>query len=205
MSVTGDRILLLMNNASIGPEKLSEMMKIGLMTLKRYTDGYNEPTAEDLTKLSVIFGVPVGYITGETDAPELSEPMSRLPVFKDFPKKPGDGAGEELNPVESISASSGTEDMRNCFFVIIDNDDMRAAKINKGDRVLINPDKSIVSGDLAAVSIDGAPPVIRRVYFDGPVILLNTEGKKPESVEYDSAKTEIKFLGSVVFAISRPV
>lgn len=204
MSVTGDRILLLMKNTAMGPEKLSELMKIGLTTLKRYTDGYNEPTAEDLTKLSVIFGVPSGYITGETDAPELSEPMCRVPVFKDFPEKTDD-ENEELKPVEYISAGGGTVNMKNCFFVIADNDDMSAAKINQGDRVLINPDKSIVSGDLAAVSVGGAPPVIRRVYFDGPIILLNAEGKKPESVEYDSTKTEIKFLGSVVFAISRPV
>lgn len=203
MSLSGDRILLLMQNAGIGPEKLSEMMKIGLTTLKRYTDGYSEPTAEDLAKLSVIFGVPSGYITGATDVPELSEPMYRVPVFKDFPQKAVD-EDSEINPVEYICAS-GITDMKNCFFVIMDNDDMSAAKINQGDRVLINPDKSIVSGDLAAVSVDGGAPIIRRVYFDGPIILLNTEGKKPESIEYDSFKTQIQFLGSVVFAISCPV
>ena len=73
-----------------------------------------------------------------------------------------------------------------------------------GDKVLINPDKPVVSGDLAAVSVNGEKPVIRRVFFDGTMVYLSTEGITSKTDIYDTKKKKVEFLGTVVFSISYP-
>lgn len=203
MGTINDRIIIQMKRLGLTDEELAEKTGIGLTAVKRFITGYSAPTDGEAAKLGMILGVPTDYLKGKTDVPQMSEPMERIPVFLEYPEN--NGNIEDFMPMGYIFGNYAVSDTKNCFFVVVDNDDMSAAKITSGDKVLIDPGKAVVSGDLAAVRINGEKPVIRRVFFDGPSVLLNTEGMRPESVEYNTEKTDIEFLGAVVLAISYPL
>lgn len=203
MSMIAERMALLMDKKHISDSELADRIGVGPMTIKRYLMGYTEPLDEDLEAIAYVLEVSPDYLRGQKDFASFSEPMARIPVFHDFPEN-GDIEITELKPVEYICGSYGTQSVRNCFFIIAGDDLMSGAKITMGDKVLINPDKAVVSGDLAAVSVAGKKPAIRRVFFDGTKVLINTEGEHPTSEEYDLNKTKIELLGGVAFIISYP-
>lgn len=200
----GDRIALLMGKAKLTERQLAEKAQIGYMSLRRAITGYSEMCREDLEKVANVLGVSVDYLLGKKSSLTMSEPISRIPVFRDFPEKDENGEYVSEKPAEYICGSYGYKDMKKCFFVIAKDDSMSNAKITMGDKVLINPDKPVVSGDLAAVSINGDKPVVRRVFFDGAMIYLNTESIAPKTDIYDAKKKQVEFLGVVVFVISYP-
>lgn len=174
------------------------------MSLRRAITGYSEMPIEDLEKVADVLGVSVDYLLGKKSPGAMSEPISRIPVFRDFPDKNENGEYVSDKPTEYICGSYGYKDMKKCFFVIAKDDSMSNAKITMGDKVLINPDKPVVSGDLAAVSVNGEKPVIRRVFFDGTMVYLSTEGITSKTDIYDTKKKKVEFLGTVVFSISYP-
>ena len=204
MMSPGDRIALLMGKAKLTERELADKAKIGYMSLRRAITGYSEMPIEDLEKVADVLGVSVDYLLGKKSPGAMSEPISRIPVFRDFPEKNENGEYVSDKPTEYICGSYGYKDMKKCFFVIANDDSMSNAKITMGDKVLINPDKPVVSGDLAAVSINGEKPVIRRVFFDGTMVYLSTEGITSKTDIYDTKKKKVEFLGTVVFSISYP-
>ena len=201
MATMAEKIALLMQKKNISEEDMARRLGVGNMTVRRYLTGYSEPFGADLAAIASLLEVSEDYLLGKQDFMALSEPIARIPVFNDFP------CGEEndeIKPLEYICGSYGTQSVKNCFFVVANDDSMSGAKITVGDKVLINPERAVVSGDLAAVSVEGGKPLIRRVYFDGSRVLLNSEGIEPSSVEIDINKTKVEFLGAVVFIISYP-
>lgn len=202
MMSPGDRIALLLGKEKLTEKELAEKAGVGFMSLRRAITGYSELPREDLSKVADALGVSLDYLLGKKAELAMSEPLSRIPVFRDFPEK--DENGEPEKPTEYICGNYGYKSMKDCFFVVAKDDLMSGAKITKGDKVLINPDKPIISGDLAAISVDGGKPVIRRVFFDGSLVYLNTEGSATTTEVLDTKKKDIEFLGSVVMVISYP-
>lgn len=202
----GERIALCMKKQSMTEDELAKKADIGVMTLKRYLMGYNDPTKEDAEKLGAALGVSADYILGQFEITAFAEPVVNVPIHRENVKPRGRNARETLAvSVELACEREKVEEMRECFFIIIGDDDMCAAKLTTGDKVLINPKGTVVSGDIAAVRIDGGKILIRRVYFDGYKILIKTEGPRIECAEYDTREGNVEVLGSVVFMISYPV
>ncbi len=203
MSYMGSRILSLMEQEKMSEEKLAQITKIGTMTLRRYILGYSAPNQEDALKLSEAFKVPVSYIMGSGEDVYFSEPISRIPVFRDFNEKLS-GEKPSIESPEYISGNYHVKDVKSCYFIVADSDDMIYSKIGKGDKVLISPEESLTSGDLAAVRFNGKEPLIRKVYFEGKNIILTTTGPNVEEIVLDAKEDKVEFLGRVVFTISYP-
>lgn len=201
MMSPGDRIALLLRKERLTEKQLAERSGVGFMSIRRAITGYSDMSQEDLAKVAGVLDVSVDYLLGRKAEQAMSEPLSRIPVFRDFPEKDENGNMEK--PAEYICGNYGYKSMKSCFFVIVNDDLMSEAKITKGDKVLINPDKPIVSGDLAAVSVCGEKPAIRRVFFDGSKVYLNTESSSPATDIFDLKK--VKFIGAVVMVISYPI
>ena len=206
MSTPGEKIFYMMIERGMTKAELCEKAEIGKMSLERYITDYSLPDSDSLKRIARALSVSEEYITGKTDAKELSEPISKVPVFSEFPGKVTSKEDiREFEAVEHITGNYSRSDMELCYFIIAKDDSMLYAKIGAGDKVLINPSAPIESGSLAAVSVDGGAAKIRRVFIDGSKVTIKEESTFPKIDEYDITKHEITFLGSVVFVISYPV
>ncbi len=206
MSTPGEKIFYMMIERGMTKEELCEKANIGKMSLERYITDYSLPDAETLRRIAATLSVSENYITGKTDAKELSEPISKIPIFSEFPGKVT--SKDDIREIEAIGHITGNyskSDMDLSYFVIAKDDSMIYAKIGAGDKVLINPSVPIESGSLAAVSVDGGEAKIRRVFVDGGKVRIKEESTFPKIEEYDITEHNITFLGSVVFVISYPV
>ena len=206
MSTPGEKIFYMMIERGLSKEELCEKASVGKMSLERYITDYSLPDDETLLRICSVLSVSPDYIKGKTDAKELSEPISKIPIFSEFPGKVT--SKEDIREIEAIGHITGNyskSDMELCYFVIAKDDSMIYAKIGAGDKVLINPSVPIESGSLAAVSVDGGEAKIRRVYIDGGKVRIKEESTFPKIDEYDITEHKVTFLGSVVFVISYPV
>lgn len=171
MEGIGERIALYMKKQSMTEEELARKADIGVMTLKRYIMGYNVPSKADAEKLGAALGVSAAYILGQFDMGMLGEPILNIPI--EWEGNKGRNKPESVAvSTKLISEQENVDKIRECFFFIVGDDDMRGAKLTTGDKVLINPSGTVVSGDLAAIKIDGGKTVIRRVFFDGDNIIV---------------------------------
>lgn len=206
MATVGERIVHLMKNRNMPLEELIKRSEIGTVSLERYITDYSIPTEEDVTKIAKALGVPSSYIKGETDAKFMSEPISKIPIFAEFPKKVT--SKEDIRDIQTIGHITGNysrEDMDLCYFVIARDDTMIYAKIGAGDKVLINPSIPFESGTIGAVSVDGGEVNLRRIFINGKEVTIKDESALPDIKVYDVREHEIKILGSVVFVISYPL
>lgn len=204
MEGIGERIALYMKKQSMTDEELARRADIGIMTLRRYIMGYNVPPRADAEKIGAALGVSATYLLGEFDIGTLGEPILNIPIQWEGNKKRNTPETVAVS-TKLISEKENIDKIRECFFFIVGDDDMRAAKLTTGDKVLINPAGTVVSGDLVAVRIDGGKTVIRRVFFDGDYIIINKEGLRLERAQYDMRENNVEIVGTVVFAISYPV
>ena len=194
---------LLLEKSGLTFEEVMEKLGIGQMTLVRYLNGYLMPSDEELTALAELFGVPKNYLTGESDAKEMSDPIYKIPVFNEFPSGEKNDLSDIL-PIGHISGVYTKDDAKSCYFIIVKDDLMLNAKAGVGDKALINTAKQPVSGDVAAVSICGEEPIIRRIFFSGPEITLRADGPIAWEEKFDIRKDDIKIIGKMEFALSYP-
>ncbi len=206
MATLGERILYLMKSRNMEREEFLNRTEIGEVSFERIISDYSAPADEDIIKIATVLGVPLSYIKGETDAKFMSEPITKIPIFAEFPKKVT--SREDISNIKTIGHVTGNyrnEDMDLCYFVIAKDDSMIYAKIGAGDKVLINPSIPFESGTIGAVSVDGKEPEIRRIFIKGTEITIKDESLAPDIKVYDVTEHDIKILGSVVFVISYPL
>ncbi len=206
MSSLGERIMHLMASRNMSKEELIKRSEIGSVSLGRYLTDYSAPTEEDILKIAKVLGVPSAYIKGETDLKAMSEPISKIPIFAEYPDKVTTREDvKDIKVIGHITGNYSREDMDLCYFVIARDDTMIYAKIGAGDKVLINPSVPFESGSIGVVSVDGKKPEIRRIFIKGKEITIKDESFMPDIRIYDTTEHEIKILGSVVFVISYPL
>lgn len=206
MSTPGEKIFYMMIERGMTKAELCEKAEIGKMSLERYITDYSLPDDESLKRIANVLSVSVDYIVGKSDVKEMAEPITKIPVFSEFPNKvTGKEDIRAMKAIDHITGNYSRSDMDLCYFVIAKDDSMIYAKIGAGDKVLINPSVPLESGSLAAVRIEGEEAKIRRVFLDGDKVTIREESTFPKSEVYDISEGKVTFLGTVVFIISYPV
>ncbi|MDO5479615.1 MAG: S24 family peptidase [Clostridia bacterium] len=206
MSTPGEKIFYMMIERGMTKAELCEKAEIGKMSLERYITDYSLPDDESLKRIANVLSVSVDYIVGKSDVKEMAEPITKIPVFSEFPNKvTGKEDIRAMKAIDHITGNYSRSDMELCYFVIAKDDSMIYAKIGAGDKVLINPSVPLESGSLAAVRIEGEEAKIRRVFLDGDKVTIREESTFPKSEVYDISEGKVTFLGTVVFIISYPV
>ena len=206
MSTLGEKIFYMMIKIGISKEELCEKADIGKMSLERYITDYSLPDENAIKRIAKALSVSEDYLEGKSDAKALSEPITKIPIFSEFPGKVTSKEDiRGLNAIGHITGNYSKSDMDLCYFIIVKDDSMLYAKIGAGDKALINPSAPIESGSLAAVSVDGGEAKIRRVFIDGDKVTIKEESTFPKIDEYNINEHNINFLGSVVFVISYPL
>ncbi len=206
MATIGERILKIMIERKMTKTELSEKTGIGKMSLERYITDYSLPDDDSLKIIARVLSVSTDYIKGKSDVAEMSEPITKVPIFSEFPDKVTDKEDiREMEVIGYITGNYSRKDMELCYFIIAKDDSMLYAKIGAGDKVLINPASPIESGSLAAVRIEGEEAKIRRVFINGGKVTIREESTFPKSEVFDLSEGKVTFLGSVVFVISYPL
>ena len=205
MSTPGEKIFYMMIERGMTRAELCEKAKIGKMSLERYITDYSLPDSDSLKRIAGALSVSEDYITGKSDVKEMSEPITKIPIFSDFPDKVTSKEDiRDMDIVGHITGNYSKKDSELCYFVIARDDSMIYAKIGAGDKVLINPSLPLESGCLAALRIEGERAKIRRVFLNGDKVTIREESTFPKSEEFDLSEGKVTFLGTVVFIISYP-
>ncbi len=205
MDGMGERLKRLMEERRLTKEELCRRSGVGEMTIRGCLLDYSMPSDEVCEALSMALGVSAAYLKGMSDVPSMREPVTKIPVFGEYPAATLTKEDiKKLHAVDYLTGTYGSGDMRDCYFVIVRDDTMLGARIAFGDKVLIHPGRMVSSGEIALVAVDGAEPVLRRIYIDGSIIRLVAEGRVPEECIYDSRINDIKLLGAVVLVLMYP-
>lgn len=78
-------------------------------------------------------------------------------------------------------------------------DGMRDALVNDGDEIVLQPEHRVGQGELALVRLSGGARALRRLYFEGDRVRLQSESRRtaPEFVDADALVIEGRVLAIV--------
>lgn len=162
-------------------EQVAKDTGISVSTLRKYEQGVTSPNASTLLMLA-------DYYRVNTDT--LLYPNYPLPGQKLRPSTgtvPIVGRIAAGDPREAFEGEDGRwyvpdpilEDHPKAFYLVVGGDSMDRI-VPEGSLVLIDPDVEVVSGDVAAVLVNGFDATLKRVYFAGDTIVLHPESHNPE-------------------------
>lgn len=205
----GERIALRQNELRIKTNELLDGLSIKASTLSRWKNNINEPDDATKIKLAELLHTSVAYLMGETDDPEVQEPVTNNTI-----KIPANGGkvihSDKLLMIPRISTevkvSAGTGNAyENIQWDVIDrypvfdgplsaiygDDDLTCItvegdsmepQIHDGDVVIFNHDPDWVSGNIYVVCHNGLLLVKGLISdgFDKPPILRSTNKEYPD-------------------------
>lgn len=202
MESFGERLVWVMGKRNITREKLSEMTGIGPVSLTRFITGYISPPPEEvIEKLAKALDVIPGYLKCETDRSIVYQPNQTFVIYE-YRKDEEEDNGEVS--VELNLTSDDENACKNSFLYEVTDNSIPDEKIGKGDKILINPEKKIVSGSLAAIKIKGGEIIIRRLSYENGMIKISGGKDDKDAVYYDKNSDEFEIVGSVVLTVNYP-
>ena len=203
-----DNIKRLRTSKEWTQEQLAEKVGVTRSTVTQWETGWSQPRMGAVERLASAFGVTVPDMVSDGDE-------RRLPAGAIFPRKskaafaPQLGrvhAGEPQDPdvfdgpmvelPESVAAAHPR-----AYFLEVEGDCMDKV-YPEGCLILVDPDQEPRNGSIAAVSIDGANYVMRRLLKTPSTIVLAPESFNPEHedivITAASGKT-VELAGTVVW------
>ena len=205
----GERIALRQNELRIKTNELLDGLSIKASTLSRWKNNINEPDDATKIKLAELLHTSVAYLMGETDDPEVQEPVTNNTI-----KIPANGGKvihsdkllmiPHISPEVKVSAGNGNayEDIQwnvidrypvfdgplsaiygddDLTCITVEGDSMEP-QIHDGDVVIFNHDPDWVSGNIYVVCHNGLLLVKGLISdgFDKPPILRSTNKEYPD-------------------------
>lgn len=198
MILLTERMVAAMRRENLTEEELAIRMGMTPVQLMRYMTGYIETDEETAERFAAVLNVSRDYLFKEAAA-RMNEPINRIPLLREYPlKMPDRNDLREMMGADYITQylEKGMED---CFYVVVQDDSMIAAHISEGDRVLVNPRRKAVSGNIVLAKV-GGKTVLRRITYGLSQITLSNAGGFPEIETYPESEVEI--LGTVVLNIA---
>lgn len=167
--------------------KQSELVKltgIGKSSISTYLSGEYEPKQRNIYKIAQALNVSEAWLMGY-DVSSASTKYSEKTVpdgFQPLPrtiKRPRLGAiscGDPIMSEENFDGYDEVPEHIHCDFTLVcEGDSMIGARICDGDTVYIKQQPTVENGQIAAVLIDGAEKLLKRVYITEDSIVLQAE------------------------------
>lgn len=223
----GERIQTRQKQERIQTKEVLEALNIKGSTLSRWKNNINEPDDETKIKLAVILKTSVAYLMGETDDPEPRSDVSgavhffekenliEIPLY-DIESVASSWAGCLYGAIpEGVKKIYVSKDLfekldseRAPFAIIMANDAMSGASIDKGDVLVISPVDTVKSGDVAFAG-HGDMWLVRWIYLkpDGSIELHATNPNYTPIIvdkEHAEDKRWFRLVGKIVEVRHRP-
>jgi repressor LexA len=171
MSLTSERLLLLIQNKKVSYGELARRTGIPKSALQRYATG--ETGKMPISRVETIakaLGVDSAYLMGWQDEPSTPKPSPIPPGFQPLPEMsvvPIIGriaCGQPITAEENIEGTTSLPAEWKADFVLICEGQSMEPKINDGDAVAIRKVEEIHNGQIAAVRIDNEA-TLKKVYL----------------------------------------
>lgn len=201
MAYFDERLRYLLDKKGISDYELAKKIGVRATTIYNLTTGYNEPSAELLSKISKYLEVDEDYLVGATDPPVIRESFTRVrevPIvnvmFGESKVIPPDNIIGKMILDQSLPTGY------DYFIFLVSDDSLKDANIPKGCKATIRMQGLANNGDIALVSIDGNNAVLRKYYRNGFIIELSACNREMEFKSYtlDMRKDKFEIIGRCV-------
>ena len=212
----GRNLKTLRKMAGMNQDELAKRLGVRKTTISNYETSFSSPPKATLIEIAELFKVSIDELLG---APLRStRPIAEGKMVMNSSNEPFGAAAREICVFSSVSELQDLRRVRGIadrisfmrepaqgelFGLVIDNDILSASGINAGDYVIARVQSEAVDGDVAVVSVNGAPAVVG-VYYGGDeqiTLMPDSNNKLYRPVFYSKADNEIKILGKVIRAI----
>lgn len=193
------------NNMSYG--ELSRRTDIPKSALHRYATGETLKIPLDrIEKIANVFGVSAAWIMGWKEEQTTIPPgFSPLPRTVKRPRLGQISCGEPIDSPENFDGYDEVPENVQCDFTLrCDGNSMIGARIHDGDIVYIKQQPVVENGQIAAILIDGAEKLLKRVYYTDESITLQAENPEyPPLVFVREDMNRVSIIGKAVGFYSR--
>lgn len=214
-----ENIVLLRKHFKVTQEELASVAGVTRGAVSQWEGGFSEPRMGAIQKIADHFGISKSNII-EDDGMRSIDPKTGkvLPVAvgksATIRRAPIVGRIAAGDPREAIQQADSWQYIFNpsasddSFYLVCAGDSMNKV-IPQGMLVLIDPDKEVNSGDVAAVMVNGDDATLKRVYFAGNTIVLHPESTNPAHHDRTIDSTnpeapEFRVIGPVIGLCTAP-
>ena len=205
------RELRLRNNMT--QRVLAEALGLSESAIGMYERGHREPDFETLETIADYFNVDMDYLTGRSNierkypinnSPVIPAGLSPMPSTYKVPRLGRIPCGAPNIEDEVFETYDEVPDYIKADFTLeCEGDSMIGARIYEGDIVCIRQQKTIQSGEIAAVRVDGDRITLKRVmlYDDHLILQPENPNHKPESF-WEEDMNRVQIIGKATHFIS---
>lgn len=131
-------------------------------------------------------GVPTGF--------------DRLPKTQKIPRLGVISCGEPIDSEKNFDGYDDVPEHITCDFTLkCEGDSMIGARINNGDLVYIRKQSIVENGQIAAILVDGAEKLLKRVYITNVSVILQAENPTyPPKVFTKEDMNRVSIIGRAV-------
>lgn len=172
------RIKNLRESKGLTQQELAE--KVGFKTasaVNKIELGLRDINQSKILAFAQALGVSPGELMGDNEASSfIPDGFSPLPKTIKKPRLGVISCGDPIMSEENFDGYDEVPEHINCDFTLkCEGDSMVGARINDGDLVYIRQQATVENGQIAAVLIDGAEKLLKRVYISDDSIILQAE------------------------------
>ena len=193
--------------AGLTQKDAARISGIPLGTIRRWEQGVNEPDTESIILLAQVYGTTTDTILGSEYAEKIPGVIKTRPTSKETHVYGRIPAG---TPLEAMPVSDETwwipndlwEEHQKAFYLRVSGDSMDKL-FPDGCLILIDPEASVSSGDVAAIFVNGDDATVKRIFFAGDTIVLHPESHNSahRDISIDSSDPDapaVRVIGKVV-------
>lgn len=169
--------------------------KIGMArtTYTAYENGTKMPPPDTINNIAILLDVSNDYLMGRTN--EVKNPtwdnFTLLPVVSTLP------ADDKVQVMTHFPTENHLLGDDEHLWLEVNVDSMVNVGIRRGSKVLIRLQEKVRNGDIAAVCINGADAILKKVYVNNDTISLVSENVSIRDQVYPIEQVAIK--GKVIY------
>lgn len=192
-------------------EQLADKVDVTRSTVTQWETGWSQPRMGKVERLAAAFGVSVAELVGDVSSRRLPKgaiiPTASKPAFAPLLGRVHAGDATEPDILdENISLPYEVREAHpHAYFLEVEGDCMDKV-YPEGCLILIDPDIEPRDGSIAAVAIDGADYVMRRLRRGATSLMLSPESYNPAHADIVVGPDDdhvVELVGTVVWFQSR--
>lgn len=180
-------------------DELNTMATRKRSTVANWLNDRTEPDSQTLAALASIFDVSVDYLIGRPEnSVAVSGGAKKLPIIGTV-KAGADGLAYQEMLGYEYADNEDIPNGSNYFWLKVKGESMINEGILPGDLALVREQPQISSGELAVVVVDGEEGTLKRVYFEGASVILQSANPSfPPRIFVGEKANDLRIAGKVV-------
>lgn len=198
MEAFGDRLKRLMKTAGLTGGNMAYLLSVSAQRMENLLTGYSEADIGIITRVAEIFNVSCAYASGLDDEPQVAEDGAKE-IFVAERLDPVSGLMMLKDVIKTVYIDRSRLHGREYMGLVVKDDAMVKARINKGDLVIVRRQGFANNNDVVVVLADNGEYIIRRYNRTGNIVVLTSEGDgiKFPPIKIDTSEVKLNLIGRV--------